>query len=316
MKTILLVTEQFDPTTDNLLQVLRGRGCPILRWNLDRYPNASSLTYRFSAQGFDTVISADGRFASSDDIESVWYRASRARGVPDSLNTEEREFATREADAVLNSLAAVTHWNWINDPRCDREAARKPGQLAIAQRLGLRIPRTVITNDPKTVKEFREQCAGMTVYKSLSPAMNLAPGRMLYTSPLTEETLSRIDLIQDSPGIFQELVPKDYEVRLTVVGESMFAARILSQQSERAKLDWRIAPYDLKHEEIQLPGDVREKVCAFMAECGLVYSCLDFVVTPEGQYVFLESNPRGQYLWIEEFTGMPITDAIADALMN
>ena len=146
--------------------------------------------------------------------------------------------------------------------------------------------------------------------------MNLAPGKMLYTSPLTEATLSRINLIQDLPGIFQELIRKDYDMRLTVVGESMFAARILSQQSERARLDWRIAPYDLKHEVIDLPRDIRDKVCAFMAECGLVYSCLDFIVTPEGQYVFLESNPRGQYLWIEELTGMPITDAIADALMN
>ena len=104
-------------------------------------------------------------------------------------------------------------------------------------------------------------------------------------------------------------------MRLTVVGESMFAARILSQQSERARLDWRIAPYDLKHEVIDLPRDIRDKVRAFMAECGLVYSCLDFIVTPEGQYVFLEAT-AWPILWIEEFTGMPITDAIADALMN
>ena len=68
---------------------------------------------------------------------------------------------------------------------------------------GTSIPRTVITNDPNAVREFREQCAGMTIYKSLSPAMNLVPGKTLYTSPLTEATLSRIDLIQDLPEFFK-----------------------------------------------------------------------------------------------------------------
>jgi D-alanine-D-alanine ligase-like ATP-grasp enzyme len=65
-----------------------------------------------------------------------------------------------------------------------------------------------------------------------------------------------------------------------------------------------------------LPADIRDKVSGFMAEAGLIYSCIDFIVTPEGRYVFLESNPRGQYLWIEHYTGMPITEAIADALMT
>ena len=114
--------------------------------------------------------------------------------------------------------------------------------------------------------------------------------------------------------VAQELVPKDYEVRLTVVADKMFATKVLSQQNERTKLDWRTAPHDIKYEPIELPADIRDKVGAFMAETGLVYSCIDFIVTPEGRHVFLESNPRGQYLWIEHYTGMPITEAIADAL--
>lgn len=114
--------------------------------------------------------------------------------------------------------------------------------------------------------------------------------------------------------VAQELVPKDYEVRLTVVADKMFATKVLSQQNERTKLDWRTAPHDINYEPIELPADIRDKVGAFMAETGLVYSCIDFIVTPEGRHVFLESNPRGQYLWIEHYTGMPITEAIADAL--
>ena len=123
-------------------------------------------------------------------------------------------------------------------------------------------------------------------------------------------------LIQHAPGIFQELVPKDYEVRLTVVADQMFAAKILSQQNELTKIDWRIAPHEITYEPVELPAEIRNSVKAFMTECGLVYSCLDFIVTPDGRHVFLESNPRGQYLWIEDYTRMPITEAIADAVMT
>ena len=314
MKTILLVTEQYDPTADNLLQVLRGRGCPVLRWNLDQYPHGSTLTYRASVHGFDGEIAIDGRIVSFDTVGSVWYRALRSRGLPTDLKPEEREFATREAESALQSLSAVTDWQWINEPRRHRAADWKPAQLEVARRLGLTIPRTVITNDPSTVKSFREQCGGTIVYKALSQTQSLEPGKAVFTGIVTDEALSSVGLIRHTPGIFQELVPKDYEVRLTVVADQMFAAKVLSQQNERTKVDWRIAPYDVKYEPVELPADICDKVRAFMAEYGLVYSCLDFIVTPDGGHVFLESNPRGQYLWIEHYTGLPVTAALADAL--
>ncbi len=315
MKTILLVTEQFDPTADHLIQVLRRRGSSVLRWNLDRYPQDSTLTYRASAHEFSGSIATDGRSVPFDVIGSVWYRASRCRGFPASLEPKEREFAAREAESALSSLSLVTDWHWINEPRRHRDATWKPAQLATARRLGLAIPRTIITNDPGAVTAFREECGGTIIFKALSQTLGLEPGKAAFTDIVTDEALSSLGLIRHTPGIFQELVAKDYEVRLTVVADKMFAAKVLSQQNERTKLDWRTAPHDIKYEPIELPADIRVKVSAFLAESELVYSCIDFIVTPEGRHVFLESNPRGQYLWIEHYTGMPITEAIADALM-
>lgn len=314
MKTILLVTDQYDPTADNLIQILRRRGCPLLRWNLDQYPHGSTLTHRASDQGFDGTIAIDGRVVSFDTIGSVWYRALRCSGFPTDLKLEERDFAVREAESTINSLSLVTDWQWMNEPSRHRDAAWKPAQLDLARRLGLTIPRTIITNDPDTIKSFREQCGGTIIYKPLSQTLALEPGKTVFTSIVTDEALSTVGLIRHTPGIFQELVPKDYEVRLTVVADKMFATKVLSQQDERTRVDWRTAPYDVKYEPIELPADIRDKVSTLMAESGLVYSCLDFIVTPEGRYVFLESNPRGQYLWIEHYTGLPITEAIADRL--
>ena len=315
MKTILLVTEQFDPTADHLIQVLRQRGCPVLRWNLDRYPQDSTLTYRASAHEFGGSIATDGRIVPFDVIGSVWYRASRCRGFPPNLKPEELKFAEREAESALHSLPLITDWRWINEPRRHRDASWKPAQLAAARRLGLDVPRTVITNDPSVVTAFREECGGTIIFKALSQTLSLEPGKAAFTAIVTDEVLSSLSLIRHTPGIFQELVPKDYEVRLTVVADKMFAAKLLSQKDDRTKIDWRIAPHDIKYEPIELPADVRDKVSDFMAKNRLTYSCIDFIVTPEGRHVFLESNPRGQYLWIEHYTGMPITEAVADALM-
>lgn len=273
------------------------------------------MTYRASTHELGGSIATEGRIVPFDLIGSVWYRASRCSGFPADLKPEELEFAAREAESALNSLPLVTDWHWINEPRRHRDAAWKPAQLAAARRLRLAIPRTVITNDPGVVTAFREECGGTIIFKTLSQTLGLEPGKATFTAVVTDEVLSSLSLIRHTPGIFQELVPKDYEVRLTVVAEKMFAAKILSQRNERTKLDWRIAPHDVKYEPIELPGDICEKVRVFMAEAGLVYSCIDFIVTPEGRYVFLESNPRGQYLWIEHYTGMPITETIADALV-
>jgi len=53
-----------------------------------------------------------------------------------------------------------------------------------------------------------------------------------------------------------------------------------------------------------------------VARLGLRFGAIDIIVTPDDRYVFLEINPNGQWLWIEEETGLPIRDAICTELMN
>ncbi len=315
MKSILLITEQFDPNTDNLIQELLRRGIHYVRWNLDRYPQHSSLSYRATATGFEGVIETDGRVVPLDHIGSVWYRTYRASGFPGHLKSVQREFAEQEAEMALAALPLVTNWRWINHPRHHEEATRKPAQLFAAQQLGFAIPPTEISNDPDKILAFCDRCGPEIIYKALSQSTSLQQGKAIFTGLVTSHALSRLDLIRHSPGIFQKLIPKAYEVRLTVVADKLFAVKILSQEKEQTRIDWRRAPYDLKHEPVELPEDIRYLVAAYMTEFDLVYSCFDFIVTPEGKYVFLESNPGGQYLWIEYLTGLPITEAIVDALV-
>lgn len=314
MKTALLITERFDPAVDGLLADLRMRGVPCLRWNMDSFPLGSTLTYRASADRFSGEIVSDGRRLDLGDIGGVWWRGVPPSGLPADLRAEEREFAATEARFALVALMTVGSFHWINHPSRDRLANAKPAQLCVARQVGLRIPRTVITNDPDEARSFAASVRGETVYKPLSQALAGEPDQALFSGVLTEKEQANLDFIQWTPGIFQERVAKTHELRVTVVGARLFSVKIESQSNAATTLDWRRAPFDIAYEAIEIPSAIATKIRAVMETFGLIYGAFDFIVTPEGDYVFLEVNPAGQYLWLEAMTGLPITAAIADAL--
>jgi glutathione synthase/RimK-type ligase-like ATP-grasp enzyme len=116
--------------------------------------------------------------------------------------------------------------------------------------------------------------------------------------------------------ILQAYVPKQLELRITVVGQQIFAAEIHSQQTHHTRHDWR--RYDLSntpHFPHELPLEVSERCIQLVNRLELCYGAIDMILTPDGQYVFLELNPSGQYGWIEQETGLPISSAICDFLM-
>ncbi len=315
MKTCLLLTEQFEPTADLLVAEMRRRGRPCVRWNLDQYPVGSVLTYRTSSDRFQALIVTDGRRLDLDQVGSIWSRGVQARGFPPEISGADKRFAEAESERALTALFTMADVVWINHPHCHICANSKPAQLAIAHRLGLDIPSTVVTNDPEEIREFVARTEGETIYKALTQSLDTEPGKSLFTSIVTERALANIGAIRITPGVFQQFVPKAYELRVTVVGGRVFTAKINSQSRPETKVDWRHLPFEVD-EVLDLPPEIEAKIHAFMKEFGLVYGAFDFIVTPEGRHVFLEINPAGQYMWIESKLGLPITAALADALSD
>ncbi len=314
MKSILLITARFDPAADLLLAELRRRNVPCVRWNTDHFPLDSVLTYRASNGGFSAEFVSDGRRVDLETIASIWWQWDQPAGFPAELAGEEKRFAETESQLALAALTTIGRFLWINNPICERAARSKPAQLFVAGEVGLDIPCTVITNDPDEVRQFVAAAQTQTIYKGLSQARDLEPGKALFTGLLTPERVADLDLIRVTPGIFQERVQKSYEIRVTVVGKRIFSAKIDSQAHAKAALDWRPFLQDLEYEVVELPAEIEAKILAFMKTFSLIYGAFDFIVTPEGRYVFLEVNPSGQYMWVECATGLEITAALADAL--
>ena len=130
-----------------------------------------------------------------------------------------------------------------------------------------------------------------------------------------EELLGSHDAIQACPVFSQQYVEKRYEYRVMVIGNQVLACRIDSQASSMTKTDWRHYDFDnVEHSRAELPLGVQEQLICFMHEIGLTYGAIDLIETPEGDYVFLEVNPCGQWGWIEHYAGLPIPQAVANML--
>ncbi len=314
MKTVLLITERFEPIADLLIAELRRRSVPCVRWNLDQFPIGSTVTYRASNSRFGVEVVTDGRRVDIADVGSIWCRGFQPIGFPGEIEGRDRKFVETEARRALDALTTVARPLWINHPLRHVAANSKPAQLFMARQVGLDIPPTIVTNDPDEVRSFQMELEGQVVYKSLSQALELDPEKSLFTGLVTDKELASLDLIRLTPGIFQKRLPKSYEVRATVVGSRIFSAKIDSQAHEETKLDWRHRPFEIDYQPIELPSEVKGKIYAFMEAFGLAYGAIDFIVTPDGRHVFLEVNPTGQYIWIESITGLEITAALADVL--
>lgn len=118
------------------------------------------------------------------------------------------------------------------------------------------------------------------------------------------------------PTQLQEYVEKAFELRVTIIGEKVFAVKIDSQLNEETKIDWRLHTKMNPHSVFQLPLNIEKFCLDFIQEQGLLYGAMDFIVTPNNEYVFLENNPFGQYLWLEIETGIPLTEEMTNLLIS
>jgi hypothetical protein len=316
---ILMLTKDDDAHAYAVyLGLLHKGGDPVL-WHTVDFPVAETESILLS--GGDLVLSIHGpRIDLSDQaFRSIWRRRPSQILAP-RLHLADREFAQAECRSFRQSLFCLLSPDafWVNPPAAAMLGSRKPLQLHIAQMLGVTVPETLFTNDPNAIRYFIRHQGGQVIFKTLTGVSWNEQGSSWapYTTLLREEDLIEDFLLKATPGIYQELVAKDFELRVTVMGNRVFAAKIRSQETIVGKLDWRRAYDELLMEPYSLPSSVEELCRQLVQRLGLVFGCLDFIVTPSGDYVFLEVNEMGQFLFVERYTGLPLLDAFCEFLLQ
>jgi hypothetical protein len=309
---ILIVSHLADVHATAVLQHLVRAKTETVLFDTARFPGEIRLDMTPGiGDGSKATAVIDGVRRDLSAVRAVWWRRPQPFDIQaEVIGGEDRGFAYGECQAAIAGLWSCLDAHWVNNPGCDEVAARKVYQLKVAGELGLRVPRTLVTNDPDSAAAFidAEGEAG-TIYKAFSATERA----WRETRLLQPQERRQLDAVRFAPVIFQEHIRADIDLRITVIGDVMFPAEILSGETDY-HVDFRMTMHAATIRPHVLPDEVVKKLRAFVGALGLIYGAIDMRLTPEGEYVFLEINPAGQWLFIEERTGQPITAALAEYL--
>lgn len=310
---ILAISHPEDAHTGPVMETVASMGwrCELL----DLATTPSQVQFSFSAgrsANGASFTSVGGARLDAAEIEAVWWRRPRPYVLDEKLSPPFAAYASAQVHAALSGVwGSLRAAGWMNDPWRDERAGHKPTQLAAAAVAGLEVPPTLVTCAPADARAFLEELGDRPVIqKPLRPTeASMRPTRLV-----TEGDRSRLDDLRLAPAILQAYVPGT-DVRVTAAGGRLFATAIDARDTSSPQ-DFRPAYAQARVSTCDLPADVATGIRSLLLDLGLRYAALDFRRTDEGQYFFLEANPAGQWLFLEDRTGQPITRAVAEALVE
>lgn len=319
--TILLLTHTEDSwSPDHVRDALLAENADAVRIETDLFPSEVRLAAWHDGRGARGVLRTAERTVDLSSVTAVWHRRwNTAAGLSTRLSGDVLRGAERESEMSLEGVIAALPCFHLDDPAATERARNRTLQLECAREVGLDTPRTLTTNDPGAALRFYDECGGDVVVKMLSSfGVFDAEGhdQVVMTNRVTREHLAQIESLALCPMTFQERIEKALELRITICGHEVFAAAIDSSRAPNADVDWRRATDVLrKHwNPYALPASLRDGLIALLDRLEMNYGAIDVIVTPEGRHVFLETNPVGQFGWIEQAVGYPIASTIAGLL--
>lgn len=301
---ILIITHREDYTSDFLIDKLNNKGIKYKRLNcedIDKTNYSIDNNLKFT---FDNEYS----------FKSVWFRRIKLPFI-ENAKFSERIYLQNEYETLLKNLFLVIDAKWLSEPYSIYRAENKLLQLKLARQIGFNIPKTLVTNSKIELKKFYEDNNKDIIIKPLGISRFIQDDSMtfLFTNSLKKEHIDSIEEFDLTPCLFQNRIEKELELRITVVGENVFSAGVDSQSNIETQLDWRKS--QLQFFKYEIPNDIRNKCIEIVKRLNLRFGAIDIIKDKNGNYIFLEINPNGQWAWIETQTQLPISDEIINELI-
>jgi hypothetical protein len=316
--TVLFVS---NTTSDShLLPVgseLSRRGYAVRIFDPGAFPSDARVIIEGGASTQRTLLAWGDNILDLSVVRAAWYRRPGNFSIDTAIGSEEATWLREQWRDLVQAIWMCSDSYWVSDPHSIRSANLKLRQLQLARHLGFHVPDYCVTNDPSQARAFVAAQPNGVIVKALGNPAIFGTGRvgMIYTHRLTPDDHERLDDVRHEPTFLQAFVRKRCDVRVTVFGETVFAVAIDSMSTPQGVIDFRRADImDLPHHTITLPPSVEAACVALVRQLHLQYGAIDLLLTPAGDYVFLEINPNGQWYWIEMVTGLPMTKALCDLL--
>ncbi|NQV15000.1 hypothetical protein HQ531_06025 [bacterium] len=313
---ILLVTTEISKHAIALEKQLNKAGATYTRFNTDAVKKTCwpQLFLSQKEELTTTLLDDNSNPINLNSFSVIWwdevYPSSDLFG-----DTQYPKWAFMETKKAMEWILSSLNAHYINYPQNILNSSNKIMQLQRAQKIGFYVPDTVVSSIPERIDKFTNEAA---IYKPISRPTpdSIDDDRIVLTSRIKKGDID-YNSITSKLSLIQRYIEKKYEVRAYVVGDEVISVEIHSQESDRAKIDWR--NYDIAntpHYTHILPPEIMNYCIELTKSFGLEYSAIDLIVKPNNDYVFLELNPQGLWLWIEKLTTINVTNALAQLLIS
>jgi glutathione synthase/RimK-type ligase-like ATP-grasp enzyme len=319
---ILIFGSKSEPNIPKMIDILNDRNEPWSRINGEDWPANVTTDLEIGVSNSLSVGKCHKKKSVIDlsAIKSVWNRRRGDIDPPHDLRHGHRLFVKDEVVATLNGLETLTgKARWMNNHWADVSSNNALMQFQSAKKANLRIPKTLITQDEESAKRFIAVNGSGTIVKQIGKnalfKYEISP---IYTSRIENKHHQHFHTLENCPTLLQERIHCEVELRITVVGENIFCAATEPNAHSENTPDIRqnnglattsFYPWCL-------PESVKRSILMLMRQLGLVFGAIDMMLSRDGEYVFIELNNAGQWGWIENQTGLPITEAIANWLIG
>lgn len=297
-----------------------------IEYLIEKYRNVSENYLRINSEDIELVeFDINPAEKTKCYIENFEYDLSTVKSVlfkraPTKFNNlsedENKAYLNNEKKHFFEGLyLSLENAKWVNPMFATHIAERKIYQLKVANQLGFNIPKSVITNQLSRALSFLKENP-ISIIKPISNGLQVLKDRTysIYTTEITHQAFKDLDLAEifSTPVFLQERIKNDSDIRVTIVGDNIFAAKIKKESDD---VDWRKPDIKKLYDQIMLPLSLQEKLLGLNRFFKMIYSAIDLILTPQGEYIFLEINPVGEWVWLEQELHFGISDCLINELL-
>jgi len=291
---ILIITSSYDRTVDFLIS--KYTLIDFIRLNVDEFDNYQiSITdngINFNSSSFNTLD-------LFNEIKSIYFRKIFLP-ILDEYNIEYHNYMQKEIYNFIVGIADSYEGKVLSKPSLLRKVENKIYQHHLSKKLGFLTPKTIISNDSTFVNN--NTILKEWIVKPISTA-KITEKKSVLTNTLDYKVTD----IELSPSYFQKEIYKNYELRITIINEYIYCVKIIS-----SNIDWR-NDKNVEYELIDIPNIVEEQCLEYMEISNLKFAAFDYIYNND-EYYFLECNPNGQWLWLENMFNLDISNKIMEYL--
>jgi len=305
---IIIIGSNQETHSKYIYNLLKSKGVNAAYLDTRNIPNDFISSWHTTEDMVTGTIRLDNKNIDLQDIKSVYWRWHYGINILPKSSSEQDRFLAgmikREFNCYIDSLFESLDCLWVNSARAINMHKTKAYQLHIMAKNGIRVPKTLITNDKDELKSFIETYNGELIFKPVRGGA--------HTEKFDEKCFSRdrLEHLKYSPVTFQEKA-EGVDLRVYGIGNKLFSAEIRTKE-----VDFRNDP-KAELVPIEIPDVIRNDCLKIMKLFGLNFTAIDIKYNPEtGEYIFIEANPSPMFIHFEKKTEYPISDCLTEMLIK